>query len=34
MLGLGGSMDQKFSIVAKFFEPTGHVHGLIRDDRG
>jgi hypothetical protein len=33
MLGLGGSMDQKFSIVAKFLEPSGDVRGLIRDDR-
>lgn len=32
MLGLCGRVNQKFSIVAKFLEPSGNVRGLIRDD--
>ena len=34
MLRLGGGMDQKFAIVAKFFQPAGYVRGLILDDCG
>ena len=33
MLGLGGSMDQKFAIVTKFLEPAGDIAGLITNDR-